>query len=303
MDATAVFWYGCTVMEGSTELKEIKKEIVEARGLIIKSNNLANSLGTEIRSIAKRQVSYERHLAWNSIIAYVIFTILVFAAVQLTYNQRQASLASSLNAERARADKAEKALSVLDREKKADSKSQGAELMALYDLIHNGDREASIAAYEKLDKTRLSHLESKLLDDTIQGFASDLSMQHYVKGLDLLAAQKFPEAVEELRTSLRLKDDAGHSPAAKIQLANALRLQGKPREAIAILQRLIEEHLDRDLSDDAYWYLALAHYEAHQRDEAKSVLRALMRQFPDSQYFRAARTKAAEIQLHLYSEE
>ena len=68
-----------------------------------------------------------------------------------------------------------------------------------------------------------------------------------------------------------------------------------------MLQRLIEEHLERDLSDDAYWYLALSHYEAHQRDEARSVLRALMRQFPDSQYYRAARIKAAEIQLHLYS--
>ena len=39
--------------------------------------------------------------------------------------------------------------------------------------------------------------------------------------------------------------------------------------------------------------------EAHQRDEARSALRALMRQYPDSQYFRAARQKVAEIEIHL----
>ena len=117
----------------------------------------------------------------------------------------------------------------------------------------------------------------------------------------MVGGEKFADAVEEFRTSLTFKGDAAHATAAKLEMANALRLQGKPREAIAILQRLLEEHLDRALSDDAYWYLALSHYEAHQRDEARSVLRALMRQFPDSQYYRAARIKAAEIQLHLYS--
>jgi TolA-binding protein len=113
--------------------------------------------------------------------------------------------------------------------------------------------------------------------------------------------EKYAEAVEEFRASLQYKADSGHATAAKIQMANSLRLQGKPREAIAVLQRLMEEHLDRELSDDAYWFLALSHEDAHQKDEARSVLRSLMRQFPDSQYYRAARIRQAELQLHLYS--
>ncbi|MCP4602211.1 MAG: tetratricopeptide repeat protein [Proteobacteria bacterium] len=300
MDGKDNFWY-CSAMPTANELKEIKKEIIEARGLIIKSNNLANSLSAEVRSIAKRQASYERHMSWNSIVAYIIFVILIFIGAQLVYNQRQTALEESITKEKSRADAAEKEIAKLKKDRRPDNKTSGEDLLALYELIHDRDRQAAIDTFEKVNQEQLTPLELKLLEDSIENFRSDLSMIHYARGHELMGEKKFAEAVEEFRTSLRFKGDAGHATAAKIEMANALRLQGKPREAIAVLQRLMEEHLDRALSDDAYWFLALSHQEAHQRDEARSVLRALMRQFPDSQYYRAARIKAAEIQLHLYS--
>ena len=288
-------------MEGLNELREIKKEIIEARGLIIKSNNLANSLSAEVRSIARRQASYERHISLNSVVTYVIVAILCWAGVQLAYNYRQSSIEESLVAAREEADKAKKELAELKKSLGKSKKGSGEDLSQLYELIHDGQHQEAIDAFEVLDVDTLSPLEKKLLTDQIEEFRGDLSIQHYSRGLDLVSEQKYPEAVLEFRQSLRFKENAGHAKASKIQLANALRLQGKPREAIAVLQRLIEEHLDRNLSDDAYWYLALSHQEAHQKDEARSVLKALMRQFPDSQYYRAARIKAADIQIHMYS--
>jgi TolA-binding protein len=289
-------------MDGTGDLKEIKKEIIEARGLIIKSNNLTNSLSAEIRSIAKRQASYERQMSWNSIAAYVIFVVLLFLAGYFFYYQRQARLESAVVKEKNRADKAEKELDALKKATEhTDAKTEPEDLAALYELIRNGNRQEAIDAFEKLTPESLTPLESKLLKDAVTGFRLDLSMQHYARGLDLLKDKKYAESVEEFRICLKYKSESGHATDAKIQMANALRLQGKPREAIAILQRLMEEHLDRELSDDAYWYLALAHEDAHQKDEARSVLRALMRQYPDSQYYRSARIRQAELQLHLYS--
>ena len=60
------------------ELREIKREIIESRGLIIKTNNLTNALAADIKSIAKRQHGYERRLMWNSATAYIVFVIVVF---------------------------------------------------------------------------------------------------------------------------------------------------------------------------------------------------------------------------------
>jgi TolA-binding protein len=288
-------------MNSGNEIKEIKKEIIEARGLIIKSNNLTNSLAADVRSIAKRQTSYERHLAWNSIVAYIIFVVLIFGLVQFVYSQRHASLEDEVAIAKQRVAEQQKKIDEYKNQHRTDNKNQNEGLMVLYDLVHEREKQAAIDAYEALELDTLTPLEAKLLKDAVEGFRGDLSMQHYLRGLELAVGQKFAEAVDEFRESLRFKGDSGHATAAKIQMANSLRLQGKPREAIAVLQRLMEEHLDRDLSDDALWYLALAHQNAHQKDEALSVLRSLMRQFPDSQYLRQARVKSQDIKIHLYS--
>ena len=287
-------------MQGSNELREIKKEIIEARGLIIKSNNLANSLSSELRSIAKRQASYERNMTFNSIGAYVIFVVLVMLTVVFGFNRYKASLEEDKNEFEALAAANQAELAALKKEKKTDKKTRGEDLEKIFELIHSRQREEAIKLYEGIDPEVLTDLEGQLLSSQVEGFRFDLSMQHYAKGLEHIGKKRWSEAVEELRESLRLKDDAGHAVAAKLQLGNALRLQGKPREAIAVLQRLIEEHLERDLADDAHWYLGLAHYDAHQKDEARAVMMALQRQFPDSQYFRDARIKAAEIRLKLW---
>ena len=110
--------------------------------------------------------------------------------------------------------------------------------------------------------------------------------------LHVTAHRSFDRAISDISRAIEI------SPAdAELFRLRAFYLMGL---SAPDLERA-EENLDRALADDAYWYLALSHEEAHQKDEARSVLRALMRQFPDSQYYRAARIRQAEIQLHLYS--
>src|SRR5918993_1064663 len=61
-----------TMAEVDDEIREIKKEIIESRGLIIKTNNLTNALGADIKAIAKRQATHERRTWWNSVVAYAL---------------------------------------------------------------------------------------------------------------------------------------------------------------------------------------------------------------------------------------
>jgi TolA-binding protein len=290
-------------MDGATELKEIKKEIIESRGLIIKSNNLASALSAEVRSIAKRQTSYERRLTWNSVGAYLLIAVAIWIGLHLMYSQRQGALTAALEAEKARADEAHETLAALKAERGDAKERPGRDsLDNLMVLVETKERQAAIEAYAKLDRETLTPIERKLLDSAILSFRNDLSMQHFTRGLEFVSASKYAEAVEALRAALDYRDEGGHATAAKLQLADALRLQGKPREAIAILQRLLEEQIDRELADDAYWYLAQAYEDAHQKDEARLVLRSLMRQYPDSQHLRAARIRDAELRLGLYKD-
>jgi TolA-binding protein len=287
-------------MDGTNELRKIEKEIIEARALIIKSNNLTNSLSSDVRSIAKRQSAYERSLSASSFVVYIIIAVLAVLGAQFAYNARQVSLQNELARVTEEAEKAKTELSALKKVEGTDVPQSDKDLVALYQLISEGERQGTLDAYEKLNLNSLTFLENKLLSDVVDRFRNDLSMEHYVKALDLLGSKKYPEAVQEFKESLRFKDDAGHAKAARIEMANALRLQGKPREAIAILQKVIEEHLNRELSDDALWFLAKSHEDAHQKDEALSVLKALLRRHPESQYYRNARVRAAELRLRMW---
>ena len=47
------------VHEVDEELREIKREIIESRGLVIKTNNLTNALSADIKSIANSEVSLD----------------------------------------------------------------------------------------------------------------------------------------------------------------------------------------------------------------------------------------------------
>jgi len=74
--------------EFDEELRELKREIIETRGLIIRTNNLTNALSADLKSIAKRQQGYERRLVWNSASAYIVFVIVVFVALKLAWDAR-----------------------------------------------------------------------------------------------------------------------------------------------------------------------------------------------------------------------
>src|SRR5687768_12664795 len=74
--------------DADEEIREIKKEIIESRGLIIKTNNLTNSLAADIKAIAKRQAGYERRFNWNSAAAYVLIATLSFAGLKLASDAR-----------------------------------------------------------------------------------------------------------------------------------------------------------------------------------------------------------------------
>jgi glutamate dehydrogenase/leucine dehydrogenase len=48
------------------EIRDIKREIIESRALVIKTSNVLSALAADVKSIAKRQANYERRISWNS---------------------------------------------------------------------------------------------------------------------------------------------------------------------------------------------------------------------------------------------
>jgi TolA-binding protein len=269
--------------EVDDELREIKREIIESRGLVIKTNNLTNALSADIKSIAKRQQGYERRLAWNSATAYVVFVVVVFAALKFAVDARVDAIEAQSKHLR---DENARMKQDLDDSRQREAERNAAELEAarFYDLVREGRRVDVIKGWEAMKSKPLTKSEVQLFAEAVKKAKVEQATQLYLQGIDSARLQRWQEAAVAFEESLHYDDAASISPSAKLQLASAYRKLHKQKEAIAILSPLTEEAGDREVLDDALEQLAWCQTEIESYNDAKNTWRTLLRKFPDSHY-------------------
>jgi len=269
--------------EVDDELREIKREIIESRGVVIKTNNLTNALSADIKSIAKRQQGYERRLSWNSATAYVVFVVVVFAALKFAVDARVDAIDATskhLRDENARMHQD------IDEMRQRIAERQAAELEAakFYDLLRQGKRIDVINGWDAMKAKPLTKAESEFLADAVQKARVEQATLLYLQGLESARLQRWQEAAATFEESLRYEDSAAVAPQAKLQLGTAYRKLRKQKDAIALLVPLAEQGVDKEVQDDALEELAWCQTEIEAYNDAKNTWRTLLRRFPDSHF-------------------
>lgn len=282
------------VRETDEEIREIKKEIIESRGLTIKTNNLVNSLGADIKSIAKRQAGYERRFNWNGAVAYALFAALSFGGLKLASDATIAAIESEKLALEARNTDLRRAL--LEERQRADDRSAAeARAARFYDLIRQEKRREVVTRYDAIaEDTHISRAEAQFFRDFYERFRLDLSIEAYQNGLDLVRTGRYAEAADKLEEAIRLKEDAPHVPAMRYELARALRRLGRQAEAILYARQVAEQNIDPDLQDDAVFLAALCAEELGDLDSAIDGYLTLIRRWPRSSVAHEARPMLRE---------
>src|SRR5689334_18715305 len=69
--------------EFDKDLAEIRREVIESRNLVIKTDNLLKSLHAEVKAVGKRQEDAERGQWLSSVVAYALFVALVVGGAVL----------------------------------------------------------------------------------------------------------------------------------------------------------------------------------------------------------------------------
>ncbi len=279
---------GVRMREADEEIREIKKEIIESRGLIIKTNNLVNALGADIKSIAKRQAGYERRFNLNSAVVYVLVAALSFAGLKLASDARIREIQSEMTGLHRTNGQLRRDLAEETRRAEVRSRAE-AKAGRYYDLIRAQKRSEVVDDYEAIAHENLTRAERAFFRDTYERFRLDLSLASYQTGLSLMRTGRYAEAAEKFQESMRLKDDAAHIAAVKYNLATALWRLGRQSEAIVYARQVVEQNIDRELQDDATWLLARCSQELDDVDTARDTLRTLLRRWPRSSYATDAR--------------
>jgi|OpeIllAssembly_1097287.scaffolds.fasta_scaffold147030_1 tetratricopeptide (TPR) repeat protein len=281
--------------EVEREIREIKREIIESRGLVIKTNNLTSTLGSDLKSIAKRQAGYERKLFINSAVAYVITIGVVFVGAYVAADQRARGFEADLQALEQQKRQLQNELAEKQKAKSAREQAlQNADRLA--DLIGQGEREKVLGEVSKVDRGELSPLEIRFLEETADRFRSELSMQAFEEGLEHERQNRLPESVTAFERSIELAKGGPHVARVRLHLAKSLSARGMQDESIEVLHAILDSELvDRELVAEARWNLALAYAAGHKRDEARRELLYVINKFPTSQWARLARPKLMDV--------
>lgn len=280
----------------SDELLEIKREIVESRGLVIKTNNLTNALAADLKGITKRQAAFERRAFWNSAGANALFVLVVIAVVALAWDARMDNVEAKTKGAQ------EKVVALEDERKetrrKADERAAAeSAAAAFYDVVRSERQKDIIEGFEALRKQPLSRAELSFFQDAVDKAKSELSVKAYQTGLDQMRTGRWHEAAQAFEEAVNRKGSGAHVPSAKLNLARAYKKLNRQRDAIPLLMPLSEASPDPEIMDDATFLLAECFIDIQAYNDAKTTLRAFVRRFPDSPFLNDARMALADLSI------
>jgi len=281
------------------EVRQIKKEIVESRGLIIKTNNLVNALGADIKSIAKRQAAYERRLNWNSGVAIVVIGVISFAGLKLYFDAQTGGMRSDMTDAEATVEELREDLG--DEVRRASDRATAeAKASKYYELIRARKRTEVVHEYPAMAKEALSPAEAAMFRDFEQQFRQDLSLETYQKGIALADAKKHAEAIKRFEEAIELHPNGSHIPAVKHSLALSLRKERRSAEALVFAQQVADQTTDGALQPDGWWLVALCARDLDDLDTAREALKILIKKWPRSALSREARPLLREVTREAY---
>ena len=278
------------------ELRDIKREIVESRGLIIKTNNLTNALSADLKSISRRQISFERRAFWNSAGANLLFVVVVIGVVKLAWDARVDSVTAETAGAKQKSAKLEKDID--DLKKRGDDRTRAeSSAAAFYELCRAERRSEIIDGFEAIRKEPLTRAELAFFTAAVDKARSELSIKSYQLGLDHMRTGRWHEAAVAFEDAIQKKDTAAHTPAARLNLARAYRKLNRQRDAIPMLVQLSEASADKEILDDATFLLAECLIDIQAWNDAKTTLRSFIRRFPDSAFINDARMALADVSI------
>lgn len=279
------------------ELSEIRREVIESRNLVIKTDNLLKNLHAELKMVGKRQEDFQRKTWFSSGVAYVLFVALAITGAVAVSSARSAAA----NAERERLEKAVVDLTAtLDKQRAEASSAQLAaraanEVYRMMTTLPGDERMKGIDALVKLDQAKLSPLEKLALTDRAELLRNEIGQAAFERGKQAFARNEFSATVNELGRFLAMNPRPEDASEALFRLGIAYNQLRKHEQAVTHLTRFITEDRRNKKRDYAMLMLAQSLQETQAYDKAADVVRDALATYPSSEFAPQFRGRLATV--------
>lgn len=275
------------------ELSEIRKEVIEARNLIIKNDNLLKNLHAELKAVSKRGDDQFRRTWISSGAAYGIFVALSIAlvifAVKASTASQQAKIDAAqvqFEAEKKRTEELTARLTAL--QKDIEERQQlSSKALEIYQLMSDGQGENRLKGVDEianLDRTKLTPLEQRALDARARALKNEIGQVAFARGKNAFRREDMRTATAELKRFLALDPEGPDAIPAAFYLGAALYHLRDYKEAIPYLERFTSNGKGQRNVDYAYLLLGQSHEQMRNWARAAEVYQKGVSSFPGSQF-------------------
>ena len=282
---------------GEGDLSLLRKEVIEARNLIIKTDNLLKNLHAELKQMGRKHEEQEKRHWMTSVTAYIAFAVIA-AAGAIAYARAEVRTArdeAQTNESRAIAlqKDAEKIKSAEQVRRETSEKA-----VRVYELL-GSEREGpglnqAMSQALHLDRGQLSALELRAIDDRAPGMKVKLAEAALNAGQSAFRRQDWKATSEQLGRYVELqpKVDDGqiwyHLGSARIQTKE---YQG----AIAPLENFIKSTGGTKTAQYAGMLLGQAYEEVGNNQKAREAYERAERLYPGSDFAPMIRNRLRRV--------
>ncbi|MFT3708290.1 MAG: tetratricopeptide repeat protein [Archangium sp.] len=266
--------------------EEIRREVVEARNMTIKTDNALKSLHAELKVVSSQQDSFQKRTWFSTAAVYVLFVGLCVGGVVVISNTR----ASSATADKERLEKQVIELNGNIDKLKADAVArEAAEQTALQiyrtmTTLPGEERLKGIDALNKLDQSKLSPFAKLVLQERAVLLRKDVGGAVLEKGKAAFRRQDWPEAITQLSRFLTMDPVPEDAIDASFFLGNSLFQSRKFEDAIKPLNRFIEGDKKAKMRDFAMLMVMQSYDMTGKKDEAVAIAKDALATYPASDF-------------------
>jgi tetratricopeptide (TPR) repeat protein len=279
------------------EIAALRKEVIEARNLVIKTDNLLKNLHAELKQMGRKHEEQEKRHWMTSVTAYVAMAVLAGvgaiayarAEVRTAREEAQANESRAValqkdaekikGADQVRRDASEKALRVYDL---LGSEKEGPALnQAMTQAMH-------------LDRAQISALESKAIDDRAAGMKQKIAESARSAGESAFRRQDWKAASQELGRYVELEPKPAdnmiwfHLGSARVQTRE---FQG----AVQPLENFLKSTGGTKTAQYAGLLLGQAYEEVGNPNRAREVYERAVALYPGSDFAPMIRNRLRKL--------
>ena len=289
--------------DGHNDFGSLRKEVIEARNLIIKTDNLLKNLHAELKQMGRKHDEQEKRHWMTSVTAYIAFAVIAsvgaiaFARAEVKTAREEASQ----NEARARTlqQDAEKIKTADQQRREASEKAA-----RVYDLLGSekegpGLNQAMTQAVH-LERDKISALEAKAIDDRAAGMKVRIAEMALERGQSAFRRQDWRGVSTELGRYVELEpkvQDAMiwfHLGSARIQTREF-------KEAVMPLETFLKNTGGTKTAQYAGLLLGQAYEEINNPAKARDVYEHAVGLYPGSEFAPGIRTRLRKVQQQIAS--